>query len=193
MIKIPNILSISRIIASILLLFVFDNFTVFFSLYIFAGITDILDGYLARKLKAESAFGAKIDSVADLFFYLVLTAYIAIQHWETVTSFWIFITFILLLRLTSIAIGLYKFRKIVMIHTIGNKVAGFLIFFLPLLLWLKLYETIPVILVIALLTSLEEIFILVVTQKEEIQLDRKSIFCKPNVKYQTDGIGRHNR
>lgn len=172
----PNILSISRIIASILLLFVFDNLVVFFSLYIFAGITDILDGYIARKLRVESAFGAKLDSIADLLFYLILTTYIAIQYWETVISFWILIAIIILLRFVNIVIGLHRFRKIVMIHTIGNKFSGLLIFFVPLFLWLELYKIIPFILTIALLTSIEEMLILFITPKGKIQLDRKSIF-----------------
>ena len=37
-----------------------------------SGLTDALDGWLARKLRCESAFGAKLDSVADLLFYAVM-------------------------------------------------------------------------------------------------------------------------
>jgi len=34
-------------------------------MYFFAGMTDWVDGYLARKLNQESAFGAFLDPVAD--------------------------------------------------------------------------------------------------------------------------------
>lgn len=186
--NIPNILSISRIVFSVLLLSVFENFTIFILLYVFAGITDILDGYVARKLKAESTLGAKIDSAADLFFYLVLTIYIVVQYTEVVIHFWILISIIFLLRFSGIIIGIYKFRKVVMIHTIGNKVAGFLIFLLPLFLWLKLEQAIPFILVIAQIASMEEILILIISKKGEIQLNKKSIFCLTNTNCRTDDI-----
>ena len=34
-------------------------------LFIFAAVTDWLDGYLARRMKQESAFGQFLDPVAD--------------------------------------------------------------------------------------------------------------------------------
>ena len=41
-------------------------------IYTFAGLTDVLDGWLARKTGRASEFGARLDSVADLLFYSVL-------------------------------------------------------------------------------------------------------------------------
>ena len=34
-------------------------------IFVFAAVTDWLDGYLARKMKQESAFGQFLDPVAD--------------------------------------------------------------------------------------------------------------------------------
>ena len=38
----------------------------FWVLYLIAGLTDMLDGFLARRWGVESKFGARLDSLADL-------------------------------------------------------------------------------------------------------------------------------
>ena len=37
-------------------------------LYLAAGLTDILDGFLARKMHWETALGAALDGIADFVF-----------------------------------------------------------------------------------------------------------------------------
>ena len=50
--------------------------------FVVAAVSDLLDGFLARKLKAESAFGAFLDPVADkLLVGLALLAMCAISGW----------------------------------------------------------------------------------------------------------------
>ena len=67
---IPNILSASRIAWCLPLLLV-DAMTVsFWVLYVIAGTTDMLDGFLARRFGVESKFGARLDSLADFVFVL---------------------------------------------------------------------------------------------------------------------------
>ena len=67
---IPNILTIFRILASFFILIAPDSF--FFYLYFFAGMTDTLDGWIARKMNWTSRFGTLLDSIADLIFFLVV-------------------------------------------------------------------------------------------------------------------------
>lgn len=69
---IPNIITCLRILASLLILFVPNKW--FFPLYFFAGLTDMLDGWLARKMNWTSPFGTFLDSLADLLFFLVVIA-----------------------------------------------------------------------------------------------------------------------
>lgn len=59
----------------------------------FAAITDWFDGYLARKLKQSSAFGAFLDPVADKL--IVAAALLMITH--TYATIWITIPAILLM------------------------------------------------------------------------------------------------
>ena len=44
----------------------------FLAVYTIAGLTDVLDGWLARKTGTASPFGARLDSIADLLFYGIL-------------------------------------------------------------------------------------------------------------------------
>ena len=68
----PNLLSASRIVLCLPLLLV-DAMTVpFWLLYVIAGATDMLDGFLARRWGVESKFGARLDSMADLVFVLAV-------------------------------------------------------------------------------------------------------------------------
>ncbi len=68
--NIPNILTLARIaILPVLvgLLFVPEDWAVWtcFALYVFAAVTDFIDGWLARKMNATSAFGKFLDPIAD--------------------------------------------------------------------------------------------------------------------------------
>jgi len=69
--NIPNILTLCRIglLPILVVVFYFPEFknqhVVLAGLFFIIGSTDLLDGYLARKLNQQSAFGAFLDPVAD--------------------------------------------------------------------------------------------------------------------------------
>ena len=64
----PNILSSLRIVGTVVLLLSDVSSILFGVLYIVCGISDIADGWLARKLKCVTRTGALLDSVADICF-----------------------------------------------------------------------------------------------------------------------------
>jgi cardiolipin synthase len=76
--NVPNLITLSRIvmIPFIVGIFYFPDDLVSFSaknvvataIFIFAAVTDWLDGFLARRLNQMSAFGAFLDPVADKLF-----------------------------------------------------------------------------------------------------------------------------
>ena len=68
----PNILSASRIVLCLPLLLVDATTVPFWVLYVIAGTTDMLDGFLARRWSVESKFGARLDSLADFVFVLAV-------------------------------------------------------------------------------------------------------------------------
>jgi len=88
--NVPNLVTLSRIILIPLLIGIFylpdsamsgqtKNITAT-AIFIFAGITDWLDGYLARRLNQMSAFGAFLDPVADKL--IVAGALVVLLHLE---------------------------------------------------------------------------------------------------------------
>lgn len=69
-VNIPNLLTLLRIVLiPVFIIFYYLpyklGYLVTTGIFVFACITDWLDGYLARKLKQESRFGAFLDPVAD--------------------------------------------------------------------------------------------------------------------------------
>jgi phosphatidylglycerophosphate synthase len=69
----PNALTISRIVLAlaITLIFLLDlaRVPLILTLVVITAATDLLDGWLARRLRVASAAGAKLDSLADYVFY----------------------------------------------------------------------------------------------------------------------------
>lgn len=129
--NIANIITFSRILFSVLLLFLSPVSYFFAILYILCGVTDVLDGYIARKLHIESAYGVMLDSVSDLIFIVVYIVKILPLF---LLPSWIIIWIVIIGAVKTIVIVLssLKKRKLYIKHSFANKLAGFLIFILPL-------------------------------------------------------------
>lgn len=76
--NLPNILSLSRIFLLIPIIFLFEKEFYFSSLltFLFASLTDYLDGYFARRNNLASESGALFDLLADKIFVSVLLIWI---------------------------------------------------------------------------------------------------------------------
>ena len=67
-----NIITCFRILCSIMLVFFPISSVQFFITYMFCGLTDVMDGIVARKTNTVSDFGAKLDTGADFIFVVVM-------------------------------------------------------------------------------------------------------------------------
>ncbi len=68
---IANIITGSRVAFSLLLLFISLSSVWFYILYLFCGLSDMIDGAIARKTGTVRKFGAKLDTIADFIFMTV--------------------------------------------------------------------------------------------------------------------------
>ena len=95
----------------------------------------MLDGYLARKLNAESNTGAVLDSVADI--YLVACCAIRlIPVVQIPTWLWIWAASIVTVKLINQVSALILYRRLIFPHTMANKLTGFLLFLtVPTVFW----------------------------------------------------------
>ena len=134
MIKHPaNIVTGCRILGSVLLLF-FPAFSPeFYTIYIICGLSDMIDGTIARKTNSTSELGAKIDAAADLAFVIVslmkILPAIHLPQW-----LWIWGCVIAIIKIGNIIWGYISEKQFLALHTVMNKVTGLLLFLLPLTL-----------------------------------------------------------
>ena len=99
----------------------------FWVLYLIAGITDILDGFLARRWEVESKFGARLDSLADFVFVLVV-GYKLFPWLKLPTALWMMIGLIALVKVINAISSFVVKHRIAFLHTKANKLTGFLLF-----------------------------------------------------------------
>ncbi len=83
--NLPNILTLSRIIMIPVFVMIFYlpvewSYLVSACIFALAGLTDWLDGYLARKLDQSTPFGAFLDPVADKLMVAVALAVLIEEH-----------------------------------------------------------------------------------------------------------------
>lgn len=167
----------------------------FWTLYFLGGISDVADGFLARRWQVQSKRGAKLDSRADLLFILGTIIYLLLateKENSSAASSLIFILWvgigiavIAIIRFISMAVCEERFGQFTGIHTIANKVAGVMLFltvpigmtaymgrlgYFILIIWTVLVW------LICGYASIEEMII--VFKMKTLDVNRKSIFCK---------------
>lgn len=154
--QIANIITGLRIICSIPMLFCPVPSVGFNILYIFCGITDIVDGTIARKTNAVSEFGAKLDSVADIIFVAVsLAKFLPIIYLQRWLCIWIAV--IAVIKIGNIIWGYASKKRFISLHTVMNKATGFILFLLPLTMpFLKLQYTAVVVCAVATFSAIQE-------------------------------------
>ena len=114
-----------RIAVSLFLPFFPLNSAGFFAVYTVTGLTDVLDGWLARKTGTASQFGARLDSIADLLFYGVLLFRLFPVLWQKLpTAIWYVVAAIVLVRLAAYAAAAVQYHQFAALHTWLNKLTG---------------------------------------------------------------------
>ena len=154
--QVANIITFCRILGSIGLLFcpVFSDR--FYVLYLFCGLTDMVDGTIARKTGSVSEFGSWLDTVADFLFmissFVKLVPVIRIPAW-----IWGWVAVIAVVKLVNLVWGFMQTKQMPALHTIANKATGLCLFLLPLTMsFVDLRYTAPVVCVLATIAAIQE-------------------------------------
>lgn len=158
------------------LLFIKPLSFLFFLIYIICGLSDVADGYIARKTKSETKVGATLDSIADVvLFSVLLIIFVPIVNLPSEILIWI--VGIALIRILSLIIGFHKYHAFAFLHTYANKISGVALFCFPLLYHaVGLIVTACLICGIASLSAVEELLINIVSKN--LSRNIKCIFAK---------------
>lgn len=172
--KFINCISLIRIPIAISMLFNYHNKSILFVLLMVSALSDILDGYLARKFNLTSKTGAKIDTIADFFMFIAIT-YILILDLYNNTYLVYAITFILILKAIVLLVCFIKYRELSFRHTVLNKLTGLMFVIITIIYFITLNHYYYIIVIsLASLATIEEIIINLISR--ELDLDLKSIF-----------------
>ena len=131
----PNILSSLRIVGTVVLLLSDVSSILFGALYIVCGISDIADGWLARKLKCVTRTGALLDSVADICF-VACCAWKLLPILELPQWLWLWAGVIVAIKVVNQISALVMYGHCCFPHTTANKATGFVLFIaVPMTVW----------------------------------------------------------
>ena len=154
--SLPNAISALRFLGAVCLLFFGVESCAFWGIYFVCGLSDMADGYLARKLGCESQVGAMLYSLADMAFVICccfkLIPALAFPKW-----LWILGGVIVAIKVINQISALVMYKKCIFPHTIANKVTGVLLFVgVPLTLFLESIVPMVIIAVVATFAAVQE-------------------------------------
>ena len=128
----------------------------FYAMYLAGGITDMIDGTVARKTDSASAFGSHFDAAADIAFLssalIKILPAIDVPKWSFA---WIFV--IAVIKIVNITLWFIRNKSFFAEHTIMNKITGFLLFLLPwTFAWIEIRYSIITVCSIATVAAIQE-------------------------------------
>ncbi|MCI0433896.1 MAG: CDP-alcohol phosphatidyltransferase family protein [Gemmatimonadetes bacterium] len=102
-----------------------------------AGMTDVLDGWLARMLKRSTRIGSQLDSVADLIMIASITFWLVMLRPDFFQAYGRVLTIWAAIGVLTLLVSWIRFRRIANLHLYSAKAAGFVgyLFVLYLLLF----------------------------------------------------------
>ncbi|MDK2933316.1 MAG: hypothetical protein PWP27_1126 [Clostridiales bacterium] len=126
--NIPNILTLIRfLLIPVFVYFFFSNlehnYLISATIFIFAGITDVLDGYIARTYNMVTKWGKLLDPLADK--SMQLTVVFCLAYKKIIPLWAIYIILIKEILMVIGSIVLYR-DKIVVSSAVGSAVFAFL-------------------------------------------------------------------
>jgi phosphatidylglycerophosphate synthase len=141
--SLPNTMSLSRVVLALAFVLVSEPWDRI-ALIAVAGLTDFMDGWLARHKKAESATGALLDPIADRIFVLVAISTYLVEGQLTTAQYFIFLTrdlatavgFLVAKIIPTLRPAVFRARLLGKIVTVLQMVTLVAIILVPELTWM---------------------------------------------------------
>ena len=146
--QLPNIISSLRIAGSLGLLLWDVTGVVFWLVYGLCGISDIADGWLARRLKCVTRTGGLLDSLSDICF-VACCAWKLLPILELPQWLWLWAGVIVAIKIVNQLSAIVMYGRCCFPHTTANKATGFLLF---IAVPMTFYTVIPIAIVAAIAT-----------------------------------------
>ena len=118
----PNLISSARMVGAMCLLLLDVTpqiLSVFWEIYTICGVSDIADGYIARRFNAVTKVGALLDSYADIIF-VACCAFKLIPLLNLPRWVWIWIGAIAVIKLINQISALIVQQRLVFPHTLAT-------------------------------------------------------------------------
>ena len=155
---IANIITGSRIVLSLPLLLIPLSSAWFCVLYLLCGLSDMIDGTVARRTNSASEFGARLDTVSD-FVFMTVALIKFVPHFHIPVWLWIWIGVIAMIKLGNAAWGFVRTKELISPHTLLNKITGLLLFLLPVMIsFVDLTHTLPIVCAVAMVAAIHEVY-----------------------------------
>ena len=131
-----NILSAIRIVAGACLYLFSDITGGFIAIYIVCGVTDLLDGPIARKTGTTSSLGAVLDTIGDAVTYMAFVKILLQKHMiPRFIVLWMLIG-VLGIHLIAGLVSLVRVKKFFIVHSLFGKIFGGSVFVMPFAMWI---------------------------------------------------------
>ena len=155
---IANIITGSRIVLSLPLLLIPLTSAWFCVIYLLCGLSDMIDGTVARRTNSATQFGARLDTVSD-FVFMTVALIKFVPHLHIPVWLWIWIGIIAMIKLGNVVWGFVRTKKFISPHTVLNKVTGLLLFLLPVTIsFIDLTYTLPIVCTFATVAAIHEVY-----------------------------------
>lgn len=133
---IPNVITSYRLfMAPVILYFIISGQEYLFAIFLVINLlTDVIDGYIARRFKMETEIGARLDAFADYFTYVLVFIGLFVFKLNDLTPYLVSALIFIGMLVLTVIVSLIRFRKFHSYHTIIEKSGGYVqaIFFICL-------------------------------------------------------------
>ncbi|HEX5262342.1 MAG TPA: CDP-alcohol phosphatidyltransferase family protein [Phenylobacterium sp.] len=97
-------------------------------LYVVAAATDLVDGWLARRFKQSSQFGAQLDAVVDNVFSVAILGFLMLAYPELIARQWLAAVILFGGPVLYLGLSWLMTRMLLMFHVWSAKAGAFLLF-----------------------------------------------------------------